>query len=86
MADDVKPREQNQAQATIQQIIDRMGPEYAGADVEQVRAVLARAIADAGLPEQPEKFVLDAAAEISAGRSLVMDRRVRDEDDPRRSG
>jgi uncharacterized protein YbjT (DUF2867 family) len=48
------------------------------------RAALARALEEAGLPEQPEKWVSDAGAEIAAGRRIIVDRTIRDEDDPRR--
>ena len=81
---DLNPKVQQQAQGTIQGIVERMSAENAGDDVEQVRAELARAIAAAGLPEQPEKWVTDTAAEIVAGRPVIVDRAVRDEEDPRR--
>jgi hypothetical protein len=81
---DLHPREQHQAQRTIQQVVDEVAAEHAGDDVAVVRAALALALGRAGLPEQPEKWVSDAAAEISAERRLVVDRELRDEDDPHR--
>jgi hypothetical protein len=75
---------QQQAQVTIQEIVDRFAGTHAGEDPEVTRAALAEAIADAGLPEQPEKWVSDTATEIAAGRQIVVDRNRRDEDDPRR--
>ena len=81
---DLNPHVQQQAQVTIQEIVDRLTTTHRGEDQDATRAALARAIEDAGLPEQPEKFVRDTAAEVVAGRQLVIDRTRRDEDDPRR--
>lgn len=81
---DLNPKVQQQAQGAIQGIVERLAAGHAGGDVDQVRAELARAIAEAGLPEQPEKWVADTAGEIVAGRTVVVDRAVRDEEDPRR--
>jgi hypothetical protein len=81
---DLNPREQQQAQETIQQIVDEVTNEHSGQDPELVRAALAERIAAAGLPEQPEKWVADTAAEIAGGRRLVVDRALRDDDDPDR--
>ena len=83
---DLNPKMQDEAQKTLQEIADRMLPEYAGAEVEDSRQALVRAIAAAGLPEQPQKWVTDTAAEISAGRRAIIDRTIQDEDDPRRAG
>ena len=81
---DLNPHVQQQAQVTIQEIVDRMSTTHRGEDQDATRAALARAIADAGLPEQPEKWVTDTADEIAAGRTIVIDRTRRDEDDPAR--
>ena len=81
---DPEPGVQHEAQVTIQEIIDRLAVTHRGEDPDVARAALEQAIADAGLPEQPEKFVRDTAAEVVAGRQLVIDRTRRDEDDPRR--
>jgi predicted subunit of tRNA(5-methylaminomethyl-2-thiouridylate) methyltransferase len=82
--EDLEPGVQHAAQVTIQEIVDGLAVTHRGEDPDAVRAALARAIADAGLPEQPEKFVRDTATEISAGRQVVIDRTRRDEDDPAR--
>jgi hypothetical protein len=81
---DLEPGVQAEAQQRIQQVVDQVAAQYTGDDVEEARGVLARALEEAGLPEQPEKWVSDTAAEITAGRRLVVDRTIRDEDDPRR--
>ena len=73
---------QHEAQVTIQEIVDRLASTHRGEDPDVVRAALAQAIADAGLPEQPEKWVRDTATEIAAGRQVVIDRTRRDEEDP----
>jgi hypothetical protein len=82
---DLEPHVQDQAQQRIQQVIDQVAADHRGDDVEVVRAALARALEEAGLPEQPEKWVSDTGAEIASGRRLVVDRARRDEDDPHRS-
>jgi hypothetical protein len=82
---DLNPRAQHEAQATIQQVVDELAARHGGDDVDLVRAALAERLAGAGLPEQPEKWVSDTAAEITAGRRLVVDRTRRDEDDPGRA-
>ena len=81
---DLEPHVQDQAQQRIQQIVDRVAAEHQGDDVEVVRSALARALEEAGLPEQPEKWVSDTGAEIASGRRLVIDRGIREEDDPHR--
>jgi hypothetical protein len=84
---DLEPRVQDEAQQRIQEIVDRVAAQHQGDDVEVVREALARALAEAGLPEQPEKWVSDTGGEIASGRRLVVDRAIRDEQDPhRRSG
>ena len=81
---DLNPRVQQQAQETIQQVVNEVAAEHAGRDPELVRTALAERLAAAGLPEQPQKWVSDTANEIAAGRRLVVDRALRDEDDPGR--
>ncbi len=81
---DLNPGAQQQAQVTIQQIVDQLVTTHRGGDPDATRQALSQAIQDAGLPEQPEKWVKDTADEISAGRTIVIDRNRRDEDDPRR--
>ena len=78
------PIVQHQAQGTIQEVVDRLASTHRGEDPQVTRAALEQALADAGLPEQPAKWVHDTATEIAAGRTVVIDRTRRDEDDPRR--
>jgi hypothetical protein len=79
---DLNPRAQQQAQETVQQIADEVANEHGGQDPELVRAALADRLAAAGLPEQPETWVADMADEIAGGRRVVIDRALRDDDDP----
>jgi predicted subunit of tRNA(5-methylaminomethyl-2-thiouridylate) methyltransferase len=81
---DPDPIMQHEAQVSIQEIVDRLAVTHRGEDPDVTRAALAQAIADAGLPEQPEKWVRDTATEVSAGRQIVVDRTRRDQDDPAR--
>ena len=81
---DPDPIVQHEAQVTIQDIVDRLAATHRGEDPDATRAALAQAIADAGLPEQPEKWVRDTATEVAAGRQVVIDRTRRDQDDPAR--
>jgi hypothetical protein len=81
---DLNPHVQQQAQVTIQEIVDRLSVSHRGEDPDATRAALTQALLDADLPEQPEKWVKDTADEISAGRTIVIDRSRRDEDDPAR--
>jgi len=81
---DLNPHVQQQAQATIQEIVDRLSQTHRGEDPDAIRAALTRAMADAGIPEQPEKWMKDTADEIPPGRTLVTARARRDEDDPAR--
>ena len=81
---DLNPKAQQQAQLTIQDIVDRLATTHAGQDKDDVRAALAQGLADAGIGEQPEKWVTDTANEIAVGRTIVVDRGRRDEDDPAR--
>lgn len=71
------PEDRAAAMVQLQSIVDRLTGEYAGnGDQIPVRAALEEAIGTAGLPEQPEKWVSDTAAEIAAGRTVVVDRRI----------
>jgi hypothetical protein len=81
---DLNPRVQQQAQETIQDVVDAVANQHSGQDPDLVRAALADQLAAAGLPEQPEKWISDTADEIAAGRRLVVDRALRDDDDPNR--
>jgi hypothetical protein len=82
---DLDPQVQDEAQRRIQQVVDHVAAQHHGDDVDVARAALASALEEAGLPEQPEKWVSDTGAEIAAGRRVVVDRTIRDEDDTRRS-
>jgi hypothetical protein len=70
------PVGQRDAQAQLQQIADQVRARHGGAEVGIVRGELEQRIAAAGFPEQPEKWVHDLAAEISAQRDMVVDRRL----------
>jgi hypothetical protein len=81
---DLNPRVQQQAQVSIQAVVDAVTNEHSGQDPQLIRAALTDGLAAAGLPEQPEKWVADTADEIAGGRRLVVDRSLRDDDDPAR--
>ena len=71
------PREPQDAQVTIQNIVDRLVEEVGGkGDLEAAHERLEAGIAACGLPPQPEKWVRDTATEIAAGRVVVVDRRL----------
>lgn len=71
------PYRQQDAQAAIQVVVDEVGARVgADRDPAVVREQLERGIAAAGLPQQPEKWVRDTAAELAAGREVVVDRRL----------
>lgn len=59
-------------QHKLQQIVLSVARTHSGEPVEDVRDVLAMAIAAAGITEQPEKWVADTAAEIAGGRLVVL--------------
>ncbi len=82
---DLNPLVQQQTQEAIQQIVERLSATHAGEDKQATRAALSQALADAGIGEQPEKWMQDTAGEIVAGRTVVVDRARRDADDPARS-
>jgi hypothetical protein len=81
---DLNPLVQQQVQETIQQIVDRLSTTHRGEDKQATRAALSQALADAGIGEQPEKWMQDTATEIVAGRTVVIDRARKDADDPAR--
>ncbi len=68
------PVGQQEAQVRLQQIADVVEARHRGDEVGVVRAELQREISAAGLGEQPDKWLDDLAAEISAGRTMVVDR------------
>jgi hypothetical protein len=71
-----QPLEQSGTQARLQQVVADVVAAVGGErDARLARERLAAAIEAAGLPEQPHKWVADTAAEIAAGRSVVVDRR-----------
>jgi hypothetical protein len=83
-AEDDRLRQAQDAKLVLQGIIDRLGPDLAHRPLEVVRERLVRAIAEAGLPEQPHAWVDSAVVELAGGRGLVMDARF--EAGPRRPG
>lgn len=68
------PRELDDMQSRLQHLVGEMR-RLQGTPPAEVRELLARAIAEAGLPDQPYSWVRDSAAEISAGRLVVVDTR-----------
>ncbi len=70
------PVGQQDAQARLQQVVEQVRRDNAGSAPTAVRARLDEALTAAGLPLQPDKWTEDTAAEIAAGRSVVVDRRL----------
>jgi hypothetical protein len=71
------PREQQDAQVTLQHVVEKVVEEVGGrGDVEAARERLEAGIAAGGLPPQPEVWVRNTATEIAAGRVVVVDRRL----------
>ena len=62
-------------QHKLQQIVVSVARTHSRAHVDDVREVLATAIAAAGIPEQPQPWVEDTANEIASGRLVVMNAR-----------
>ena len=59
-------------QHALQTAILAVGQRYRGSSVPEVEQALLAAIEEAGIPEQPHKWVHDTAAEIAGGRLVVM--------------
>lgn len=71
------PDEQSAAQAQIHGVVQAVTAELGGTeDVAAIRDRIEEAIAAAGLPAQPHKWVGDTASEIASGRGVVVDRRT----------
>jgi hypothetical protein len=71
------PREQQDAQVTLQHVVERVVEEVGGqGDVEAAGERLEAGVAASGLPPQPEVWVRNTATEIAAGRVVVVDRRL----------
>ncbi|HET8614148.1 MAG TPA: hypothetical protein VFL94_01400 [Actinomycetales bacterium] len=60
-------------QAEIQDVLDELQREMAGASVENVTVAINRRLADAGVPEQPHRWVQGMAERISTGRAPIAD-------------
>ncbi|MFP5347238.1 MAG: hypothetical protein ACLGIA_09435 [Actinomycetes bacterium] len=69
------PEEVDAVQHKLQQILLSVARTHTRAPVAEVRQVLSMAIEAAGIPEQPQKWLSDAAGDISAGRLLVLNAR-----------
>ncbi|HEX5512617.1 MAG TPA: hypothetical protein VFX41_12960 [Actinomycetales bacterium] len=59
-------------QHALQTVILAVGERHQGAPVAEVEEALTNAIAEAGIPAQPHKWVHDTAVEIAGGRLVVM--------------
>jgi hypothetical protein len=71
------PREQQDAQGTIQIIVDAVAEAVGGGrDAAVARERLEAGIADRGLPPQPESWVRSTAEAIADGRVAIADRRL----------
>jgi hypothetical protein len=70
---DDEPGDRAEVQAEIQDVLDLLQRELAGASVEDVVVAINRRLADAGIPEQPHRWVEGMAERISSGRLAVAD-------------
>jgi len=59
-------------QHALQTVILEVGRRYEGSPVADVEQALTAAISDAGIPEQPHKWVHDTAVEIAGGGLVGM--------------
>ncbi len=69
------PEQVAAVQHRLQQIVVSVARTHSRAPVDDVRHVLVTAIAAAGIPDQPRKWVEDTANEIAAGRLVVLNAR-----------
>ena len=60
-------------QAAIQDVLDELARTMVGDSVQGVTVAINRRLADAGIQEQPHRWVLSMAERISAGRPPVAD-------------
>ena len=71
------PREQQDAQASIQNVVDAVAGEVGGGrDAAAARERLEAGIAALGLPPQPEGWVRSTAEAIADGQVVIADRRL----------
>ena len=84
LARDEDPHANDDAKAVMQEIVWRLMKDFEGqgADPADVAVALSQAIADAGLPEQPQQWVEATSIEIAGNREVVMD--VKDQVEPER--
>ena len=76
LAQDVDAEQTLRVDATVQDILNLLSAELAGAPVAEVAQSLRDQLAVAGLPEQPGPWLDATAREISAGRFVVADTRA----------
>jgi hypothetical protein len=62
-----------QVQAEIQDVLDQVHRELAGARIEDVIVAINVGLANAGIPEQPHRWVQGMAERIRAGLPPVVD-------------
>jgi hypothetical protein len=62
-----------QLQSDIQEVLDQFHRDMAGARIEDVFVAINVALANAGIPEQPHRWVQGMAERISTGRPPVAD-------------
>jgi len=65
-----------QVQGEIQGVLDSLYEEMTGASIEDVVVAINVGLANAGIPEQPHRWVWGMAERISAGRPPVADTRA----------
>ena len=73
LARDEQPFEHLVVQAVIQDILDELAPAMAGEPVQDVVVAINRRLAQAGIPEQPHRWVESMAERISTNCPPVAD-------------
>jgi hypothetical protein len=73
---DEEPEMRREVQAEIQDVLDQLHHQMAGSSVDDVVVAINGRLADAGIPEQPHRWVQVMAERIAAGLPPVADTRA----------
>jgi hypothetical protein len=73
---DEEPGARREVQTEIQDVLDQLQREMARSSVDDVAAAINSRLADAGIPEQPHRWVEVMAERIAAGLPPVADTRA----------
>jgi hypothetical protein len=73
---DEEPEMRREVQAEIQDVLDQLHHQMAGSSVDDVVVAINGRLADAGIPEQPHRWVQVMAERIASGLPPVADTRA----------